>query len=195
MADETVRLFVSIDLDDALRKAMRPMDWWIDHQDGFRKIPPNNRHVTVAFIGDAPAASTDAIAQALGAVMQRHGAFRIRPTGLLPIPSMHRQRVIAIGLDGTSGFDALAADVRDALLRSPACERLLDAEDRPQRAHITVARKKRSGGSRRAAFDSAPPFEAVVPCEEVRLMRSELTGDGPIYTPLARWTLSGGAEC
>lgn len=195
MSDETVRLFVSIDLNDSLRKAMRPLDWWIDHLDGFRKVRAKNRHVTVAFIGDVPAPCVDAIAHALGPVIDRHRAFRMEPIGLIPMPSVHRQRVIAIGLDGTTGFDRLAVDVHGALLGTAAGERFLGDPDRPQRAHITVARKKRSGGSKRADLSEAPRFECVVPCHSVELVRSELTGEGPIYTPLARWPLAGGAEC
>ena len=188
---ESVRLFVAIPLDDAVRKAMRRIDWWVDHLDRFRKVPPRNRHITVAFLGDVPASAVPAITAALDRCLDRRAGFVMPALGVVAMPSDRRQRALAIELDAGSGFGELASAVRLALLETPARERILSESDRPARPHITVARKKRTGGSARVDVSGAPPIECPIRCSGVGLIRSELTPQGPIYTTLEAWSLTG----
>ena len=194
MAGDTVRLFVSIPIDDAVRKSMRRIDWWVDHLDQFRKIPPKNRHVTVVFIGDVPASAVDAITGALEGCLSHQPAFAMPVIGMVSMPSERRQRALAVELDASTGFGDLVIAVRAGLLSTPARERLLEESDREPRPHITVARKKRSGGGGRVDVASAPVFQGAIRCVRVELVRSELTANGPIYTPIRGWLMHGSEE-
>lgn len=187
----TSRLFVAIPLDDAVRKALRRTDWWLEQQRRFRKVPQANRHVTVAFLGDIPGGAIAEICDALDRSLRSRAAFTMACGKTIALPSARRQRVLAIELDASTGFGRLAGDVREGLLSTPARERLLTEIGGAPRPHITVARKKRTGGSGAADLDSAPPTECVVCCDKVELVRSELTSQGPIYTPLRGWSLTG----
>lgn len=195
MDDDSNRLFVAIPLDDAVRKSMRRIDWWVDHLDRFRKVPPKNRHVTVAFIGDVPSRAIERITGALDGCLAGWPAFVMPVRTIVPMPSERRQRALAVELDATTGFYELAIAVRTALETTPARDRILAESDREPRPHITVARKKRTGGSSRVDVSSAPPLDGAIPCHRVELIRSELTAQGPIYTPLADWTLRGQGDC
>ena len=191
MTGDTARLFVSIDLDDSIRKAMRPIDWWVDHLDGFRKIPPRSRHVTVAFIGDIAVSATDEIIAALDRRLHDRPAFAMPVVGMTSMPNEQRQRALAIELDAETGFADLALAASSALLKTPARERFADEPHRKPRPHITVARKKRSGGNRRVDVSCAPRFDVPIPCIRVDLIRSTLGPQGPIYTALSGWPLRG----
>lgn len=195
MADATARLFVAVELDEAERKAMRRIDWWVDHLDHFRKVPPRNRHVTIAFLGDVAVSAIGEIVAALDGCLASRAAFVMPALGIASMPSDRRQRALALELDSTTGFAELAGSVRTALLPTPAGARLLDEPTREARPHVTVARKKRTGGGARIDPSSAPPFEGMIGCSRVELMRSELTPQGPIYTPLAGWSLGEGGGC
>lgn len=194
MAGDTVRLFVSIPIDDAVRKSMRRIDWWVDHLDRFRKIPPKNRHVTVAFIGDVPASAVDAIADTLDGCLSHRPAFAMSVIGMASMPSERRQRALAVELDATTGFGDLVIAVRAALLSTPAQARLLEESNREPRPHITVARKKRTGGGGRVEVASAPVFQGAIRCVRVELVHSELTAHGPIYTPIRGWPMHESEE-
>jgi len=174
---------------------MPRIDWWVAHLEGFRKVPPANRHITVVFIGDVPSDAIDQVTGAINETASMHEPFSLRAQGVIALPNEHRQRVLAIGFDSSPGFVALVRSAQAALLATSARATVESELDRPPRPHITVARKKRTGGSRPADLVSAPPFERVVPCRAVELVRSTVTAEGPIYTPLVRIPLRGDAEC
>lgn len=195
VTDPVVRLFVAVELDEAERRAMRRIDWWVDHLDYFRKVPPRNRHVTIAFLGDVADSAIGEIIGALDGCLAGRAAFVMPALGVVSMPSERRQRALALELDAATGFAELAGSVRAALLPTPAGARLLDEPRREVGPHVTVARKKRTGGGSRLDPSSAPPFEGVIGCDRVALMRSELTPQGPIYTPLAGWSLGECGGC
>lgn len=189
-APESLRLFVSIPLDDTTRKAMRRLDWWVDHLDGFRKVPPGNRHVTVVFLGDVASDQFERLIDSIGEPLDSQRTFVMPIEGVIAMPSERRQRALAVGLGAESGFASLERSVRSAV----GAVHPMEADDRPPRPHITFARRKRTGGGR-VDTTTAPPIVGEVFCATVELVRSELTGQGPIYTPLARWALRDKSDC
>lgn len=174
---------------------MRRIDWWLDHLNRFRPVPASNRHVTVAFIGDAPQRDIEPIANSLNDCLAGQRAFELAPRGVETLPSRHRQRTIVLAFEPSEEFSSLADRVRDTLLDSPARSLMLDRPERAPRPHVTVARRKRSAGRVRIDLSTSPVVEGAARCRSVDLMRSTLTGDGPIYTPLRSWGLCNESEC
>lgn len=183
-----LRAFVAIDVPDGVRAELRDLLGRFDNAGAdVRWTRPENFHLTLRFLGDAPAEKLDAFSASL----ERHCAagktFRIRFGGVGAFPSIDRPRVIWAGVtEGVEPLASLAAGV-DTLARKAG----FAGEDRPFAGHLTLGRV-RSGRNlprlfraiRSVSFESTP-FEV----ESLRLYRSDLSSDGPIYTLLESFAL------
>src|SRR4051794_25247903 len=131
-----MRLFVALDLPEDVREALpRPGAPW-------RAVPPENLHVTVAFLGDVdPDAAAVAALAPVGRPpggpdhhegAQRPGPLATRAAIMLP---PRRPRVLAVELEDRSGAcTALQAVVSDAL----AAAGVYAPEARPWLPHVTI---------------------------------------------------------
>jgi len=63
-------------------------------------------------------------------------------------------------------------------------------ERRPAHPHVTLARL-RIPQDLAPALAEAPPPDLQAWVDDLTLMASELRPEGPLYTPLARWSLGG----
>ena len=133
---------------------------------GERRVPPTNWHVTLRFVGEADATEVAALLD---------GAPLPRATALLG-PRVERldRRQVVVPVDG---LDLLAAAVTRAtkVVGEPARHRFV--------GHLTVARLGRDGSSGLVGT----PFAASFEVDEVALVSSELTPDGPVYSTVARF--------
>jgi 2'-5' RNA ligase len=184
-ADERVRLFVALELPDAVRDQLsRWTARVVEGLDGVRLIEPSDLHSTLCFLGWRLGADIDAIREACG-ILAAHPAPELRVREATWIPP-RRPRVLAVEL----------ADLSSALARAQAAlSEVLEAggwyrrENRPYLAHVTVARMGR--GAR--ASDRAPPSKRALPdapalsfrASRVTLYRSRLLRSGARYDPLA----------
>lgn len=142
-------------------------------------------HLTVQFLGNVD--DVDAIAGALIAV-GRAPAARMQLGGSGAFPNPRRARVVWMGVaQGIEGLAAIARAVGEVLTPIGYAP-----EDRPFRAHLTVARLGRPA-------DVTPALAAlgddlvggVWAAAEVVLYQSRLTRSGAEYTALARIPLRG----
>jgi 2'-5' RNA ligase len=103
----------------------------------------------------------------------------LAPRGLAALPARH-PRVLALDLaDEGAALDAVQRTIGQAL----ATAGLYEADRRPFRPHVTVARLRRGAVWRGRAL-AAPPIEPFV-AERVVLFRSHLSQQGARYAPLA----------
>lgn len=140
-----------------------------------RRIPAENLHLTLAFLGHLDAAARACVESAADDV--EAGAFELEFTRLGCWP---RPRVIWAGTDATS---AALGELVEALRRVMAgCG--LEPEARPYRAHITLARKTRT----RADFhqDIEPVGWRV---DAFHLVQSTTLASGARYQRLRTWPL------
>ena len=90
-----LRLFVAVDLPDdvrdALAAAVAPLRALLPNA---RWIPPESWHVTLKFLGSAPAATVEEVASAVGDAVAEHAVFRARLSGVGAFPSSERVRVV-----------------------------------------------------------------------------------------------------
>jgi len=137
-------------------------------------------HVTLQFLGPVPklAPVVDALAEAVAGLEP----FRFQLGGSGAFPNPRRARVIWIGArDGAGSMAGVAAAVTGAL--APVG---YEAEARPFRSHLTVARLRDPGdvGPALAALGDAPVGEAWT-VEEIVLYQSRLSPSGSQYSVLA----------
>ena len=178
-----MRLFTALNIPDALRDDLAQVQ-------GSAALParwtaPEQFHVTLRFIGDAPEEQAARYDQALADVDTR--PVHCSPYGLDVLPARHSPRVLTLGLERTESIVTLYDAVSEAL-RSEG----LDPEDRTYRPHVTIAR-----------LDDADPesVHAVLREQETRtfapftadrfvLYESTLTPDGAVYNPRSVYSLS-----
>ena len=152
-------------------------------------VAPENLHLTLKFLGDVSDERADAIVEAVRGACQGQDPFTMRLTGMGTFPPRGAPRVVWVGLEGAEPLEAIARALEERLL-------LLGypAEDRPFRAHVTLARA-RSPQGKGAVIGVVKAHErdelGAVEVRDVRLMRSELSRAGPTYSVVASVPLEG----
>jgi RNA 2',3'-cyclic 3'-phosphodiesterase len=157
------RLFVAAHPDPAtvatLRQLPRP------DERGVRWVPEENWHVTLRFLGTC---DTSAVTERLGAA--ELPACRV---SLGPAVDWLGPRLVV----PADGVDELAAAVH------AVTEGIGDPPWPRFRGHLTIARTRRSATSSLLGHPVAASFTV----DEIALVRSELTSDGPRYTTVATY--------
>jgi 2'-5' RNA ligase len=188
---DTVRAFIAFELPpDVARLAGDLQARLKTHGLKLRWVRPQNIHLTLKFLGEIPREQTAAVADAMRAAAREGAPAQLSVQGMGVFPGMRKPRVVWIGLGGQT----------ERLIRAAACldDQLaflgIDREERPFKAHLTIARVQAGSDVRRlpgaieAEAGFAPlPFSA----SEMVLFQSDLRPQGPVYTPLARAALEG----
>lgn len=181
-----VRLFVALDLPDAVREGI---DAWGAGQlvdPALRRVAAESLHITLAFLGTRDEGEAERIAAAV-----RESAAPAPTIGLRdPVvrPPRGRPRLFALPAPSTG-----AGALQSALVARLTAAELYEPGERSFWPHVTVARVRAEGrGSRRPAAVSRPPgplpADLSKPFRSVRmaLYRSELQPSGARYVPLAQ---------
>jgi 2'-5' RNA ligase len=158
-------------LADSARLVDRP-------DDGLRWTPTGQRHLTLRFFGRVadPTALTESVAESF----QGFSRFTIVLSGGGAFPAIRRATVLWVGVQrGSDELGALAAAVA-----AP--------DDRPYRAHLTLARARRARDVRAAvaALDVCGESDAWR-VDEVVLFDSDTRPEGAVHTEQARFRLVG----
>ncbi len=187
------RLFVALDLPDAIRDAIADWQRTALADPALRPMRPDSLHVTLCFLAYHPEKAIPRIAELISSVRSRPVElhFEADPSA---IPK-GRPRLYAIGGESQS-----ASALQDEVSQALAAQRLYKPEKRGFWPHVTVARvrserlppgpgqRRGKGRPRRVQRPPAPlpapltePFGAV----RVALYRSDLKPQGAEYTSLA----------
>lgn len=185
MSSGRLRLFVALELTATLRDAL---ERWrapvLNTQPGLRPVTREALHLTLCFLGSQPAAETEAIAHACGAVASMP-APSLGFSAALWLPR-RRPRVLALALaDPARRLGAVQASLSARLLAGG----WYVPESRTFLPHISLARV---AGSVRAAGPPLPDPPAVTASAEgLTLFRSHLGRGGASYERLASVRLGG----
>lgn len=196
-----MRLFIALDIDDAIRERItRFVDGVRNFAPDARWVKPESLHITLKFIGEQPEATLDRIRQSLTKVQVPTAEIRFRGYGFFP--TVNAARVFWIGMESGPQMGALAAAIDDKMYGSG-----IPKEDRAFSPHLTLARGPggRSSGSphrrkddgpnrtfsilqKKLAALPAPEFGTMTP-REFFLYQSQLSPKGSTYTKLAKFAL------
>jgi 2'-5' RNA ligase len=184
------RLFVALDLPEALREGIAAWGKRELRDPALRVTPTESLHITLAFLGYLPEREIERLGEIVGGL--RAEAPTIHLGDPVAKPSLRRARLFALPAE-SPGAVALQAELERKLV----AERLFKPERRAFWPHLTVARVKSAGrGSKRPRpVERAPgalPRALLEParCVRVTLYRSELQPQGARYIPLAQVELS-----
>ena len=185
-----LRTFIAIDLPpevvDQSQSLVRELD---DFSGGIRWVEPENVHLTLKFLGEVRENETYQVCQAMKAAVAGIEPFEIECRGAGAFPKIERPRSLWIGVgEGAERLTQLFTAIDEAMAD------LGFAHD-PKRflPHITIGRVKQPGpwlSELSSQIEARRDFDAgAASVEEVVLYSSELTSDGPIYSPIGRSSL------
>jgi 2'-5' RNA ligase len=184
------RLFVALDLPDALRDGI--VAWGREElsDPALRPVPGESLHITLAFLGYLPEREIEPLGEIISEMAAAAPSIQLGDP--LAKPSRKRPRLFALPADSPA-----AAALQRRLEEKLVAKRLYKPEKRPFWPHVTVARVKSEHGDSkrpRPVFKQPAklPQGLLSPTRGVRmtLYRSVLQPRGAQYTPLAQVELS-----
>jgi 2'-5' RNA ligase len=186
-----MRLFLAIDLPDAVRKALGDLSARLkDDADltGCSWVRADNLHITLKFFGEVPEATMPAICQSLNQV-RLDASIRLKASRMELLPPHGPVRVIAAGLEG----DRWRLEELHGQIEKRCADVGFPPEARKFRPHVTLARARRPLPPR-TRHEIEQRTEGLLPSQELIvsefvLMESRLKTDAAQYIPLARFKL------
>lgn len=185
--DRRLRLFVAVELGDELRQRVR------DVADAarlcrFRRVPAEQLHLTLRFLGFVATARLGEVDAALGRASAPRTPFTVEVAGGGIFGAPEHPQVAWVGVQDPRGaLLALVRSVEDELAALG-----FPREERPYHPHLTLGRAQ-GGASLDLPALSATPSLGALPVGELVLFESEPSAEGSRYTALARLPLGAGA--
>lgn len=152
---------------------------------------PGGQHLTLKFFGDVSTDDVDAISQAVQNRLQSGWALNLNVEKLGVFPDARKPRVLWCG---TAGDVEKLVNLQKQL-DSDFAVIGFPREDRPFRAHLTLARIKEPreiSGVNEALTKHATFSAGEFSVRQLILFQSKLTPQGAAYTRLAAFPLAGG---
>jgi 2'-5' RNA ligase len=195
-----VRLFIALDIDDAIRQRIGR---FLEGVSGFapdaRWVRLESVHITLKFIGEQPPEMVPALQEKLTGI--RTPPFTLTFSGFGFFPTPKSPRVFWIGIQAGPELQELATAIDDATAQLG-----IPKEERAFSPHLTLARKSGGSGSPRRQTDDGPnrafqrlqeklatmpaPEFGTMTAREFFLYQSQLSRTGSRYTKLSGVKLS-----
>lgn len=153
-------------------------------------VETENVHLTLKFLGEVGEDRLGEIAGALDSAAAGLKPFSLFATGLGAFPSLSNPRVFWVGVQDEEGAcGRLWERIEEAMFRLG-----FEREQKGFKAHMTVGRVKRPGsvsGVKELLSSLAGRQAGRFTAGRIKLFKSELRPQGPIYTPLHEIALDG----
>ena len=189
-----LRLFLAIDIPPRAREIVTTV------QNRFKTlgfkislVRPGNIHLTLKFLGDTPLEQVANIKKSVSEAVDSISVFEVALDGVGVFPNLKKPRVLWVGLkDPHKHLNVLQENI-DAKMMKLGFPR----ERKNFAPHLTLARIKHAKGKIKEGFEdlkreveSVPPMDSeFFQVDSVRLIQSELTPKGSIYTILEKFPL------
>ena len=187
-----MRVFIAIDLDEQIRKALGDLQTELRGKVDIRKgdakwVNPENIHLTLKFLGEIKEEQVVEVCDITKDVASRHRSFEL-DVGTVGHFGGRSARVLWIGA---------GQDCDNLVQLQQDLEQQLDSagwpkETRKFSAHLTLCRIRNSKAGFKLA-QLAQEFKdfmlGTMPADSVSVYQSQLTSEGPIYTTLGNYEL------
>jgi RNA 2',3'-cyclic 3'-phosphodiesterase len=189
-SEKNIRAFLAIDPPENILQAMSRLQEKLKREISGRIswTKPQGQHLTLKFFGDISMEDVKNICSAVQNRVTSEPSLSLKIEKLGVFPDARRPRVIWCGMAG----DVEKLSGLQKQLDSDFADIGFPAEDRPFRAHLTLARIKDSRGITgiSEALTKYGTFTAgEFICRELFLFQSKLSPQGAVYTKLAEFAL------
>ncbi|AFZ68166.1 RNA 2',3'-cyclic phosphodiesterase [Deinococcus peraridilitoris] len=171
-----MRLFYAVKVPDRVAGELAPVQQEL--RGSWRAVRPDQFHITLAYLPDVPQEALDHLREVGREAAREVSAFSLRVRGSGYFPNEGSPRVWFVKVEAPQ-LDDLAQQVRSRLK--------VPFDDKPFKAHITLARKK--GPAPRVAPRQWDDLAWDV--ADFSLVHSTLTKAGPIYEAVRTFKLTG----
>ena len=184
-----MRLFVSVDLPEALTEPFADLQEEFAGAGGLNVVDPTQAHVTLQFLGDVEEDRLPDLERELARAVSESGVspFTARFSGLGVFPSLEYISVVWLGVE--EGSEELTRLQERIEARTAAMG--FEPDEHEFTPHVTLARMEHAGGKGlvQRLVRERDPTVGETTVEEVRLTESRLSSSGPQYSTLARFPL------
>jgi len=186
---EQIRSFIAIELPEEAKKGLARLRKELERNEHrfVKWVDPGGIHLTLKFLGNISSKRVTEITEAIKEAAQGISPFHLEISGLGAFPSLGHTRVLWVSVGGeVDKLSGLQQNIDSALAALGFAK-----EERPFVPHLTLARiREGASAPERRSFGelvSSTTFEDKyhVEVEAIRLMRSQLTPAGAIYTCLS----------
>ncbi len=168
-----MRLFVAVELPQAMREALAETSALLRASVRGRYVAPDSFHVTLAFLGEVSATRIDAAVAALEAGCRGFTCFKVS-FGALGSFGKRTSATLWQGFEDAGDLPELATRVREELRGEG-----FDFDEKSFKPHVTLMRKADVSSGLLPA-----PVIADGTVSTVTLFRSDLSGSRPVYEPV-----------
>lgn len=190
----SVRAFLAIVIPPTIQRALAQHITRLQRLTGanLRWVAAENIHLTLKFLGKVETSRLEILQNAVRQVCAEQARFEISIGGLGAFPSLHRPRVLWVGVQAPPELARLQQNLEQA-----ATQVGFPAEAGAFSPHLTLGRVREPIGSislntLRAALNSTRiETLGAAPVDFIHLYRSELLPDGPRYSLLFNAPLAG----
>jgi len=186
---EKIRSFIAIELPGELKLELAQLQARLkaDNQPRIKWVNPNGMHLTLKFLGNIAPAMIDQITEAMTDAAQKVPPFTLDVQQLGAFPNLKRVQVVWLGLGGEiDKIKQLHQFIEANLARLGFAP-----EQRPFKPHLTLARvSNEASPDERQRFGeliASTKFETIqiIRVESIKLIRSQLTREGAIYSQIS----------
>ncbi|MDK2372745.1 MAG: RNA 2',3'-cyclic phosphodiesterase [Candidatus Korarchaeota archaeon] len=178
-----IRSFIAIDVEDPeiVSKIVRVQEEILSSSARLRPVERQNLHLTLKFLGNVEESRIELVASTMREVLESFEPFPMHLKGVGAFPRVSRPNVVWIGVDeGRDIFIEMAKELDRSLAKLG-----FKRETKGFEPHLTIARVKGYSGDLPEIIRRISDFDiGFIDVDEVRLKKSTLTSQGPIYETL-----------
>jgi len=178
----TQRVFIGIPIDKQsqqhINELLKPIK---DSRRDIRWVPENNRHLTLAFLGDRPNSEVENLTRLFDESYQQERCFQYRLSTLERFPDS-TGRIIALTNEPTEPLDKLFQITSKLLQRNE-----IEFDRKKFRPHVTLGRIRRPKHVKKT-FDQQININLDI--TKITFYQSRITEFGSIYSSLKETNLS-----
>lgn len=180
-----MRAFIAIELSDELKKKVSEFQAELRKKDFLIGNWTKDYHLTLKFLGEITAEKQKEIEKILEEIANETKSFELELSGLGAFPSQDYIRVLWVGAGkGDGQAKALQKEIDERLVT------LGFARERNFTNHLTLCRVKVVNDKQmlQKLFETKIGFDSFE-VSEIKLIKSTLTGAGPVYETLKEFKL------
>jgi 2'-5' RNA ligase len=185
---ERLRVFIAIELPDAVRAQVARLQEKLKEADADVKwVEPQLVHLTLKFLGEVDQDKLETLYGGVSEAIGEQSRFPMSLAGIGAFPSMRRVQVVWIGVfSGAEEATGLAERIEASLEK-----RGFESEKKKFAPHITIGRVRSFRNATRLVklIEEIPFSSDEFSGAAVTVVKSELTPQGPVYSPLWEKTL------